>query len=213
MTKKTEALRYASNVFDGYSKHHEAKGDIKKREQNEIHAQVMLDALAEQTIRENLIVEPTVSNSLKVDALRLTEEALDAIELVLKDGAEHGLWPINKNCEDGLEVLPIIRAALVDTNDISEKRVDKTPVCGHEPVAYIRRDQLQKALISTGLCEVSAEPRKDRIRIYTAPVEPAKQEPVGISKTETTSDPVNFDAKDDNVAPKLQPYRWIVFGD
>ena len=38
-----------------------------------------------------------------------------------------------------------------------------------EPVVYIRKDQLQKAAQSAMLCEVTPEPRKDRIRIYTTP--------------------------------------------
>ena len=46
-----------------------------------------------------------------------------------------------------------------------------------EPVAYIRKDQLQKAAQSPMLCEVTPEPRQDRIGIYTSP-QPAQQEPV-----------------------------------
>ena len=38
-----------------------------------------------------------------------------------------------------------------------------------EPVAYIRKDQLQKAAQSAMLCEVTPEPRQDRIAIYTTP--------------------------------------------
>ena len=38
-----------------------------------------------------------------------------------------------------------------------------------EPVAYIRKDQLQKAAQSPLLCEVTPEPRQDRIGIYTTP--------------------------------------------
>lgn len=44
----------------------------------------------------------------------------------------------------------------------------------HEPVAYIRKDQLQKAAQSPILCEVTPEPRKDRLGIYTSP--PAQQQ-------------------------------------
>ena len=45
-----------------------------------------------------------------------------------------------------------------------------------EPVAYIRKDQLQKAAQSPMLCEVTPEPRQDRIGIYTSPpnVPPAR---------------------------------------
>ena len=38
-----------------------------------------------------------------------------------------------------------------------------------EPVAYIRKDQLQKAARSAMLCEVSPEPRQDRVGIYATP--------------------------------------------
>lgn len=46
----------------------------------------------------------------------------------------------------------------------------------HEPVAYIRKDQLQKAAQSPTLCEVTPEPRKDRLGIYTSP--PAQRKPL-----------------------------------
>ena len=38
-----------------------------------------------------------------------------------------------------------------------------------EPVAYIRKDQLSQAQHSPMLCEVTREPRQDRIAIYTHP--------------------------------------------
>ena len=38
-----------------------------------------------------------------------------------------------------------------------------------EPVAYIRKDQPQKAAKSTFFCEVTPESRQDRIGIYTTP--------------------------------------------
>jgi hypothetical protein len=38
-----------------------------------------------------------------------------------------------------------------------------------DPVAYIRKDQLQKAAQMAMLCEVTPEPRQDRIGIYTTP--------------------------------------------
>jgi len=47
-----------------------------------------------------------------------------------------------------------------------------------EPVVYIRKDQLQKAMQSAMLCEVTSEPRQDRVRIYTAP---PKREWVGLT--------------------------------
>ena len=91
------------------------------------------------------------------------------------------------------EALAAIRAALAE------------PV-KQKPVAYIRKDQLQRAMKYPCLCEVSPEPRSDRVEIYAAPVdvkairaeafkeaakvvaavwgyvkaEPVKQEPVGV---------------------------------
>lgn len=38
-----------------------------------------------------------------------------------------------------------------------------------EPVAYIRKDQLQQATQAALLCEVTPEPRQDRVGIYTTP--------------------------------------------
>ena len=43
------------------------------------------------------------------------------------------------------------------------------PAQHQEPVAYIRKDQLQKAAQSPMLCEVTPEPRQDRIGIFTSP--------------------------------------------
>ena len=51
-----------------------------------------------------------------------------------------------------------------------------------EPVAYIRKDQLQKAAQSPMLCEVTPEPRQDRIGIHTSP--PASKPWVGLSDEE-----------------------------
>ena len=48
------------------------------------------------------------------------------------------------------------------------KPVDEQPA-QQEPVAYIRKDQLQKAAQSPMLCEIAPEPRQDRIGIYTRP--------------------------------------------
>ena len=43
-----------------------------------------------------------------------TDEALMALELILRDGIEHGNWPLNKNCEDGLEAITALREALAE---------------------------------------------------------------------------------------------------
>jgi hypothetical protein len=47
-----------------------------------------------------------------------------------------------------------------------------------EPVAYIRKDQLQKSAQSALLCEVTPEPRQDRIGIYTTPPAAAVSKPI-----------------------------------
>ena len=46
-----------------------------------------------------------------------------------------------------------------------------------EPVAYIRRDQLQKARMQAMLCEVTPEARQDRVAIYTSPPDDLKFRP------------------------------------
>jgi hypothetical protein len=51
-----------------------------------------------------------------------------------------------------------------------------------EPVAYIRKDQLQKAAHAPFLCEVTPEPRQDRVGIYTNPQ--PKREWVGLTTDE-----------------------------
>lgn len=46
-----------------------------------------------------------------------------------------------------------------------------------KPDAYIRKDQLEKAKVSAMLCEVTHEPRADRIAIYTSPVAQQERKP------------------------------------
>ena len=53
-----------------------------------------------------------------------------------------------------------------------------------EPVVYIRKDQLQRAAQYAMLCEVTPEPRQDRIRIYTAP---PKREWVGLTRDDKSN--------------------------
>jgi len=43
-----------------------------------------------------------------------TDEALMTLELILRDGIEHGNWPLNKNCEDGLKAITALREALAE---------------------------------------------------------------------------------------------------
>lgn len=54
----------------------------------------------------------------------------------------------------------------------SEAKWEK--VISHAPV-YVRRDQLQKAQQSPFLCELSMEPRQDRVPLYTTPQAPARE--------------------------------------
>ena len=67
---------------------------------------------------------------------------------------------------------------LFEAEEVLEEALAEQPA-QQEPVAYIRKDQLQKAAQSPMLCEVTPEPRQDRIGIYTSPqAQPAQQEPV-----------------------------------
>ena len=78
----------------------------------------------------------------KEEALKL---ALDALEYM--DGHYLSLP------QQGMQALTAIKEALAQP--------------AQEPEAYIRKDQLQKAVQSAMLCEVTSEPRQDRIGIYT----------------------------------------------
>lgn len=49
-----------------------------------------------------------------------TDEALMALEIILKDGIEHGGWPLNKNCEDGLSAITALREALDHSGEANE---------------------------------------------------------------------------------------------
>ena len=76
-----------------------------------------------------------------------------------------------------------MREALAKQQDKPEECADGCPentVCDYcqraepvkqKPVAYIRKDQLQRAMKYPCLCEVSPEPRSDRVEIYAAPVD------------------------------------------
>jgi hypothetical protein len=70
-----------------------------------------------------------------------------------------------------------------------------------EPVAYIRKDQLQKAMQSAMLCEVTSEPRQDRVRIYTTP---PKREWVGLTDDEREGIAIDYSL----IAYKL-PFKEI----
>lgn len=69
-----------------------------------------------------------------------------------------------------------LRGTRFQRKEFDESKVDKAIAAAkealaqpeQEPVAYIRKDQLQKAMQSAMLCEVTSEPRQDRIGIYTA---------------------------------------------
>ena len=61
-----------------------------------------------------------------------------------------------------------------------------------EPLAYIRKDQLQQAAQSPMLCEVTPEPRQDRIGIYTTP---PQRKPLTDEQIEKLLDKVIADKK------------------
>ena len=68
-----------------------------------------------------------------------TDEALMTLELILRDGIEHGNWPLNKNCEDGLEAITALREALAEP-DIEEMTLTQIAArheqAEQEPVAW-----------------------------------------------------------------------------
>ena len=82
-------------------------------------------------------------------------------------------------------VIPLIEDVLVkklgQAMSFCSKELKSAEVEKQEPVAYIRKDQLQKASQAPLLCEVTPELRQDRIGIYTAP---PKREWVGLTDKE-----------------------------
>jgi len=92
-------------------------------------------------------------------ALKLAEEVLVGLTTSFRTNVD--------------EALAAIREALAE----QEKQ---------EPVAYIRKDQLQRAMKYPCLCEISPEPRSDRVEIYAAPVS-AKREWVDLTEGEQES--------------------------
>ena len=84
-----------------------------------------------------------------------TDEALMALELILRDGIEHGNWPLNKNCEDGLEAITALREALAEQTQ-------------QEPVAWVWLDDW----LNDGYPEdcFSRVNHQNKTPLYTAPV-------------------------------------------
>jgi hypothetical protein len=77
-------------------------------------------------------------------------------------------------------------------NEFHKEALAQPPLPVQEPAVYIRKDQLQKAMQSAMLCEVTPEPRQDRVRIYTTP----QQRPwVGLTDEDVNSASVAIDAR------------------
>ena len=92
------------------------------------------------------------------------DEALVTLELILKDGAEYGNWPLNKNCEDGLKTITALREALMESN-ISEHKLEQQ--AEQEPVAWWNGKET--AWFEHELCGHPA-PDGCTIPLYAAPV-------------------------------------------
>lgn len=96
--------------------------------------------------------------------------------------------------------------------DTSGQRVEDSADGEHEaaqqqkPVAYIRKDHLQKAVKYPFLCEVTPEPRIDRIGIYTLP--PAQQPAMRrATREEKISNPGVYEVPVDTPPPENKP--WV----
>ena len=92
------------------------------------------------------------------DTLRLALEALKT----LVERFDYEQFTSVCELDDAKDAITTLKEALAKQEPVAE------PHKG-EPVAYIRKDQLQKAAKSTFFCEVTPEPRQDRIGIYTTP--------------------------------------------
>ena len=82
----------------------------------------MTTKLSSETAPQQTLLEQAARQALS------TDEALMALELILRDGIEHGNWPLNKNCEDGLEAITALRKTLA-------KQAEQ------EPVATVKRNE------------------------------------------------------------------------
>jgi len=67
--------------------------------------------------------------------------------------------------DDRYELGDALYPLIDDARKLLESEKQNQP----EPVAYIQRDQLEKAVRAPMLCEVSPEPRQDRVGIYLYP--------------------------------------------
>ena len=67
--------------------------------------------------------------------------------------------------DDRYELGDALYPLIDDARKLLESEKQNQP----EPVAYIQRDQLEKAVRAPMLCAVSPEPRQDRVGIYLYP--------------------------------------------
>jgi hypothetical protein len=95
----------------------------------------------------------------------MSKEAMKLALVVLKTC--HGNLFLKDYVEHIDQAIKALKEALAKQSDSVEQSVSVG-----DPVAYIRKDQLQKAAQSPLLCEVTPEPRQDRIGIYTKPYVP-----------------------------------------
>ena len=102
----------------------------------------------------------------KDEALKLALEALKKCDAALAE--ELAAWDIDPPLHHVQEASNACGPAITALREaLAEQPAQQ------EPVAYIRNDQLQKAAQSPMLCEVTPEPRQDRIGIFTSP-QPSK---------------------------------------
>lgn len=129
---------------------------------------------------------PTVSNSLTVQTQDVLRQALEAMERA---------WLWMENQADGQS------KGGHATFDLMMLREERDSMQG--AIKALRATLVDIDDISPECVEETAECGHNHIADVRKMVEP-----VGISKTETTSEPMNLAAKDDNIAPRLQPYRY-----
>jgi len=94
----------------------------------------------------------------------IRNELYNRLKQTLEESKEDLAQPEQERCV-GCE-------ACIDTacgRDECPKGWPKAAQPEQEPVTYIRKDQLQKAKQAAFLCEVTPEPRQDRVGIHTTP--------------------------------------------
>ena len=91
------------------------------------------------------------------------DEAITTLELILKDGAEYGNWPLNKNCEDGLRTITALREALAEQSECKE--------CG------VKQAQIDRLMLEYCPDDMTPEQMQEWGN-NQRPAEQAEQEPV-----------------------------------